>query len=485
MRHLHALLAEWELSTLSADHTSRLLAMLGALRARLGASAAKLTLWHDGIHVGLGPERTQSLFWDLLDPTAAECLSPHAYQRGALAAIERRCAQVRVRSAHLTAHAAAADAAAAAAAVGSGGLPRAADVVLGRARLAESSDASSGLGRAPRAVRSGAAGGDGEVGVRIVRCPHACVSWEMTASTMAAMDAARQLTLARHAPAFLGHEPCVPADARSGYPAHARWYLEQVEGDALNDALAVGGPLAESSLLFRYWRRELLEALLEISTHTSFLLRQPVSLAHVTVGADGCRVVLDGLQWGAEFPEREEGAHATPSAVATGADAAGGAGGDAAEAGESGGAGGAGRVGGAGGGGGGGGTLSDHQALRDTLLLYDGLRMLDALLGGRGAAKSRAPAPPPPSAPPSPYKRRLAPSVADAPPSADGDPPFDGAPGGPPRSAYLRAVFDACAHPTAPPTLRQLLSHPYFAPVDAFERDDVRAAYRRWTRRAP
>ena len=48
------------------------------------------------------------------------------------------------------------------------------------------------------------------------------------------------------------------------------------------------------------------------------------------------------------------------------------------------------------------------------------------------------------------------------------------------RSAYLRAILDACAHPTSPPSLRQLLSHPYFAPVEGFDREDVRAAYRRW-----
>ena len=48
------------------------------------------------------------------------------------------------------------------------------------------------------------------------------------------------------------------------------------------------------------------------------------------------------------------------------------------------------------------------------------------------------------------------------------------------RSAYLSAILDACGHPTSPPTLKQLLSHPYFAPVDGFEREDVRAAYRRW-----
>ena len=31
-----------------------------------------------------------------------------------------------------------------------------------------------------------------------------------------------------------------------------------------------------------------------------------------------------------------------------------------------------------------------------------------------------------------------------------------------------------------PPRLRQLLAHPYFAPVEGFSRDDVRSAYQRW-----
>ena len=49
-------------------------------------------------------------------------------------------------------------------------------------------------------------------------------------------------------------------------------------------------------------------------------------------------------------------------------------------------------------------------------------------------------------------------------------------------SAYLSAILDACAHPTSPPSLKQLLSHPYFAPVEGFDQEDVRAAYRRWRR---
>ena len=106
------------------------------------------------------------------------------------------------------------------------------------------------------------------------------------------------------------------------------------------------------------------------------------------------------------------------------------------------------------------GSAADHQTLRDTLLLYDGLAMLLALLSGTPQADDVSAQRPPttPSA--------LAGSAAS-------------------RSAYLAAIVDACAHPTSPPTLGQLLSHPYFAPVEGFDRDDVRAAYRRWKRMQP
>ena len=48
---------------------------------------------------------------------------------------------------------------------------------------------------------------------------------------------------------------------------------------------------------------------------------------------------------------------------------------------------------------------------------------------------------------------------------------------------HLSAILDACSHATRPPTLRQLLSHPYFAEVDGFTKDDLRAAYQRWRSR--
>ena len=47
--------------------------------------------------------------------------------------------------------------------------------------------------------------------------PHSGVSWEDTARLLAWMDATKQLSLSRHAPAYLGHEPCVVAEV--GVPA--------------------------------------------------------------------------------------------------------------------------------------------------------------------------------------------------------------------------------------------------------------------------
>ena len=93
------------------------------------------------------------------------------------------------------------------------------------------------------------------------------------------------------------------------------------------------------------------------------------------------------------------------------------------------------------------GSAVDHQALRDTLLLYDGVSMLMSLPSGKPQDAS----------------------ATGIRPSADES-----------CSAYLRAILDACCHPTSPPTLRQLLSHPYFAPVEGFDQEDVRAAYKRW-----
>ena len=277
VRHLHGLVAEWDLASLSADQSARLVAMLEALRTRIAASVGQLRNWHDGIHATLGPERCQTLVWDLLEPASAEAASAHAFQRENVGAIERRCAQLRVRGAMLPPDA-------------STPTPRSQHDAAARAAID---------------VLIGDAIDERSFKVRVVRCPHAGVSYSETAVLLAAMDATRQLSLSRHAPAFLGHEPCVPAS--SHYPAHAVWYLELLDAPTVAEGLLEGGALPESSLLFRHWRRELLEALAHLSAHTTFLLSQSITLAHVYAADGGCRLVLDGLAWGAEFPEHEPG----------------------------------------------------------------------------------------------------------------------------------------------------------------------------------
>ena len=107
----------------------------------------------------------------------------------------------------------------------------------------------------------------------------------------------------------------------------------------------------------------------------------------------------------------------------------------------------------------------DHQALRDTLLLYDGVAMLVSLLTGKPAPTGAAS-----------HSTRKEAGKSDAAAALRAEAAQ--------CSQYLSAILDACAHATSPPTLRQLLSHPYFAPVEGFEQEDVRAAYRRWRKKA-
>ena len=75
--------------------------MLQQLRDRMSENVDNLRLWHDSIHASRGPESSQSLFWDLIDPEAAATASPHAFQREKEAAIESRCDKLRVRTAVL------------------------------------------------------------------------------------------------------------------------------------------------------------------------------------------------------------------------------------------------------------------------------------------------------------------------------------------------------------------------------------------------
>ena len=83
----------------------------------------------------------------------------------------------------------------------------------------------------------------------------------------------------------------------------------------------------------------------------------------------------------------------------------------------------------------------DLQRQRDELLMHDGVRMLLRLLG----------------------------------------PPEQPAEAAPCLSPQLRAVCSACATSARAPSLRQLLSHPYFRPLEGFQRHDVQLAFQRYS----
>ena len=240
--------------------------------------------------------------------------------------------------------------------------------------------------------------------LQILRVPRHGVPWAASCQLLAAMDATRQLALSRHFASFLGVER--PTGTR-----HDAYHIELFEGPGLAELRAARGPLSEVSLLFLHWRRELLEALLHLSAHCTFLLPHAIGLEHVKPVERGCRLVLTQLDWGAEFPEfSEPPAYApppSPSAAAPAAQAW---------------------------------HAPDMQRQRDELLLHDGVRMLLQLLG-----------------------------------------PPEQAPNAPPQlSAQLRALCGACASGAKPPTLRQVLSHPYFSPLEGFQRQDVQAAFERY-----
>ena len=101
VRHLHALLAEWRLAELSDEQTRRLLALVEAVHAQLGASTGRLRAYHLSIDQHLGPEMAQSLFWDRVDVASGGRPAPHSFQREHLGLIEQRCAQRRARAPHV------------------------------------------------------------------------------------------------------------------------------------------------------------------------------------------------------------------------------------------------------------------------------------------------------------------------------------------------------------------------------------------------
>ena len=70
VRHLSGVLGEWRLEEMSPAQTANLLGMLEQLQRRLRTSGELLQSWSDGFRAALGPEETQTLFWDLVDGAA-------------------------------------------------------------------------------------------------------------------------------------------------------------------------------------------------------------------------------------------------------------------------------------------------------------------------------------------------------------------------------------------------------------------------------
>lgn len=249
VRHLHTLLAEWQLPNLSDVHTHRLLSLVQSLHAELEAGRASLGAWESDLKA-LGQEDEHTLFWDLVDPAASSARPrPHAFQREHLRRIEQRCSRQRVSSA-LT------------------NPPSEATTPL-VSRL---------LGKCPqRGFR-----------VTVVRASVDC-AWEEMAELLQEMDATRQMCLSIHAPAYYGEEIAPPTDGCASY-----WYIEPPEGESLYDLLASCGPVEEESALFMHWRQQLSSALLHVSAHTTFSLRDHIGLGHAHVVDGGVRIVLHG-----------------------------------------------------------------------------------------------------------------------------------------------------------------------------------------------
>ena len=251
------------------------------------------------------PPRPQNLFWDLLDPVAAAPYSAHAFQRQQLPEIERRCAQLRVR---------------------------AVAPVVGKPVEALGHGVERAIGHCTERGFE----------IQLVRIPRHGLPWGACTTHLAAMEAARELALSRHFAAFLGVE-------RAPGARYDEYRLELFGGPSLAAVVRAHGPLPEASMLFTHWRRELLEALLHLSSHCTFLLRRTVALEHFRPVEQGGRLVLTDLEWGAEFPEGA--AEPPPAAAATAA---------AAEPPR---------------------RARGLQEQRDELLLHDGVRMMLLLLG--------------------------------------------------------------------------------------------------------
>jgi G:T/U-mismatch repair DNA glycosylase len=285
VKRLHGLLTQWQLADMSQEQSSHLLAYVEEVLQHTRESSSALAAYDETIQQSLGPElcqartsgiplcsttppcqelapsppRPQNLFWDLLDPVAAAPYSAHAFQRQQLPEIERRCAQLRVR---------------------------AVAPVVGKPVEALEHGVERAIGHCTERGFE----------IQLVRIPRHGVPWGACCRHLAAMEAARELALSRHFATFLGVERAPGARCDE-------YRRELLGGPSLAAVLRAHGPLPEASMLFTHWRRELLEALLHLSSHCTFLLRRTVALEHVRPVEQGGRLVLTDLEWGAEFPE--------------------------------------------------------------------------------------------------------------------------------------------------------------------------------------
>jgi hypothetical protein len=266
--------------------------------------------------------------------------------------------------------------------------------------------------------------------VAVLVAPHAGVPFDAMQSILQNVEAHRQLALSPHFPDVLAAEPIAPRNT-CRVPS-SRWVFELVEAPSLRRLRDHYGPIGEASELHRHWRRGVVEALLHLSAQCIFLLRESVSLANVRAADAGERIVLTGLEFGDEFPEAME-LHGSLRLAPSDERSWYGSGSVSSVA----------------------GSACDHQSERDAYLVRDAVGIISELLPSTAEEAAAA--------------------VATLRPEGGVDllalPQL--------KSMELRAICSAAAGSRAP-TLQQLLSHPYFAPLSQQELLEVEPQYERW-----
>ena len=104
------------------------------------------------------------------------------------------------------------------------------------------------------------------------------------------LEALKQLTLSRYWPNFLGQDVVSRKDV--GWT-----YITPSVGISLRKLLQHSGPLSESDVLFRYYSREILCALVDYFEQCSFALGDPITLDNVFICDNGLRVQLRNVRF--------------------------------------------------------------------------------------------------------------------------------------------------------------------------------------------